>query len=1008
MYKYSRWFLLLMGLLIFPIADAQTEAQPASASLNHIKGSTETSLFTGRMSYSIPIYTIEDPDFHLDIALRYSAEGFKPFQPSGFYGQDWSLLAGGCITRTVQGMADEWMYEYDSPTGMYDYIKYGFMRAFDYFEDMEEESPNKDQVFDLDSSVCDTCGIYSPENWSGCKYRKIDYLPDIFYFNFCGHKGRFMINNSGNVVILNGDFVMVDLSETRATATNMGNVLTSPSPGSKIVIKTTDGYTYIFGGNASALEYSVYTPKNSYQLIQNTPSVIAWHLTQIVAPNNRTLNFTYNSGSSSYYGVHALKSFITDYDWCESETQDSTHIIYSLHKECLLQTVTTSDSIPLTISFHAHDEAQKMYEHNDFTMCKPHLQLDSISVVHGERVLRTAKLSYHYRNNGELIYPPVDNNYWRYLRQISISGVGTYTMDYKYMDPAPQSPNPNMQIYAFSWYPSLYPQTNTSYKNMVDRMGFWKLSALQGMLSEVSLPTGGKIKFTFNNHQHAEERRFRAVGSQDVELYSLFENNQIIGGARIEKIETFSDDSTIIETKTFSYTKPNSNTSSGVFYNIYEIFNVNNSGEGRQITNPINYGMIDSHIGYSYVQCITTSGNQTYKTAYTFDTGLNTYSSINNNTINRRTNTSGYNATDELLSGSLTYDAHLTPTGKLLAVEQYKGNVIQSVRYFRYNGIANTAIELPAFEGTHLGCIDTIVCLSTYSGNTARKLFVYPDVLEHAVTYEYGSEGNAIMSEKTYSYDTKLRKREVVTTDNNGLKRFTRYAYPDDFIFSTWDVLFDPPAVYSLREIHRINTPVEQVSGYIENGEEYITSGIANLYRNIWVIEDLNNNAAHLPIRPDWDSIHSYVLDSIHHSLKVVDYYPYLYKTLRLSLTEPIPISNYQWMSANGNSVLYDPRYKLDCEYKFDIMDRITSIRPFGATETTYTWNGLYPSSKTIGNQTTTYTYIPYVGVSSITDPRGTTTYYTYDASGRLIETYRLIDGKKQILNVYQYHIKTE
>ena len=194
----------------------------------------------------------------------------------------------------------------------------------------------------------------------------------------------------------------------------------------------------------------------------------------------------------------------------------------------------------------------------------------------------------------------------------------------------------------------------------------------------------------------------------------------------------------------------------------------------------------------------------------------------------------------------------------------------------------------------------------------------------------------------------------------------------------------------------------------MENGEEYITSGTANLYRNICVIEDLNNNAAHLPIRPDWDSIYSYVFDSIHHSLKVVDYYPYLYKTLSLALTEPIPVSNYQWMSVNGKSVLYDPRYKLDCEYQFDIMDRITSIKPFGATETTYTWNGLYPSSKTIGNQTTTYTYIPYVGVSSITDPRGTTTYYTYDASGRLIETYRLVDGKKQILNVYQYHIKTE
>ena len=52
-----------------------------------------TSLYTGGMSYTIPVYTIEDPDFHLDITLRYNSEGFKPFQPSGCYGQGWTLVA---------------------------------------------------------------------------------------------------------------------------------------------------------------------------------------------------------------------------------------------------------------------------------------------------------------------------------------------------------------------------------------------------------------------------------------------------------------------------------------------------------------------------------------------------------------------------------------------------------------------------------------------------------------------------------------------------------------------------------------------------------------------------------------------------------------------------------------------------------------------------------------------------------------------------------------------------
>ena len=1000
-YKYSKCLFLLIGLITLPMAEAQTEAQPASASLNYTKGSTNTSLFTGRMSYSIPIYTIEDPDFHLDIALKYSTEGFKPFLSSGCYGIDWKLEAGGCITRSVQGKPDDQKNCYNNPAAQ----DIGFIYAL-----KDSNFLSKDNVFNFDNNVYDTsCGVrYRMDELGPCIW-ELDYMPDIFSFDFCGYKGRFIINNAGKARIISGDFVKIDVSNITTWYNGEYCSHYNSPDSSQISITTKDGYKYIFGGEENALEYSALFKteyNNTYHsnttLKQERPAISAWHIKQILAPNGRVMTFNYESGNDHISLENHLRAFLTDYDWSEQSIactdNDSTHILYFLHKECLLNSIIISGTAPLHIIFSSHLESFPKYENSSYNYSIQNLELDSITVVCDNQVLKTAKLTYQYESHSAMW--GARNCNWRYLKQVVISGAGRYTMEYNELTPS--GTNINLPYS----YPGLYVQTNTSYKNMVDRFGIWKIIPHQGLLSQISLPTGGKIKFTYGNHQYAEERRFRAVGTQDVELYPQSVDNQAIGGARIEKIETFSDDNTVIETQTFSYTKPNSSTSSGIFYNIYEIFNVNNSVEGKPITNPINYGMIDSHIGYSYVQCITTSGNHTYKTAYTFDTGCETYSSVNNAAINRRTNMSGYSATDELLSGSLTYDAHLTPTGKLLAVEQYNGNVIQRATYFRYNGIANTAVELPAFEGTHLGCIDTIVCLSTYSGHTARKLFVYPDVLEHTVTYEYGSNGNAMMSEKTYSYDTKLRKREVVTTDNNGMKRFTRYAYPDDFNFSAEYILSsDQPAVYLLQKKHRISTPIEQVSGYIENGNEYITSGTANLYANIAYVgypESMAHFPQHLPIdttinQPDPNS-----------GLLIEGHYPCLYKTLSLSLTEPLLSTNYQWMNVNGNDIVYDSHYKLNCEYQFDVMDRLTSIKPFGATETTYTWNGLYPSSKTIGNQTTTYTYIPYVGVSSITDPLGTTTYYTYDAAGRLIETYRLVEGKKQILNVYQYHIKTE
>ena len=227
------------------------------------------SLFTGRMSYSIPIYTISDQDFHIDIALRYSSEGFKPFLPAGSCGQDWTMIAGGHITRSVQGLPDDlnyygritkWWYQHDTDNkiGIRGFIigkEKGYARALALMNE-SDSIPQKEKVFNMDSTVySDSCGIdFRQGMW-------IDYMPDIFYFNFCGYNGRFMINNSGKVVILSGDFVDVDIS---GLETNRGteydefswNVSDSSPKGflqsgesSQIIIKTTDGYTYVFGGS---------------------------------------------------------------------------------------------------------------------------------------------------------------------------------------------------------------------------------------------------------------------------------------------------------------------------------------------------------------------------------------------------------------------------------------------------------------------------------------------------------------------------------------------------------------------------------------------------------------------------------------------------------------------------------------------------------------------------------------------------------------------------------------
>ena len=101
-----------------------------------------------------------------------------------------------------------------------------------------------------------------------------------------------------------------------------------------------------------------------------------------------------------------------------------------------------------------------------------------------------------------------------------------------------------------------------------------------------------------------------------------------------------------METKRYDYTQKGNAFSSGIYYNIYDISTAVN--ETKAIVNPYNYGLINSHIGYSYIQQTITHGNTSYKTTYTYDTGHSSYSSNSTFTIHRNNNIENYSDTAEL------------------------------------------------------------------------------------------------------------------------------------------------------------------------------------------------------------------------------------------------------------------------------------------------------------------------------------------------------------------------
>lgn len=940
-------------------------------------GNVETSLNVGRLNFAAPIYNLCDPDFNLDISLSYNSDGFKPFKASGYVGYNWCLQAGGCITREVKGYADE-TFRLINPNGntsssnsyaegMYHYL---FMNS-------------------------------TPQN-----IIDVDKLPDIWHFNFLGYRGTFMVNNQGKVTIISGDYVDVDLTKTidnsSVTPQNSGTQPYPPNDTSQITIRTKDGYTYIFGGKLSALEYTYALADGDNETAQFPPVISSWHLSQVIAPNGRTMTYYYRGYDDErwtakndkylqvfnvYYSFFHFRNWHEEKQWANPNAaiiagtpQFNNNVKYCYTKECVLDSICVSGNFPLRIQFINSLKSRKSI-YGAFTKCHSNYMLDTIKVFSQDRLIQSAYLTYRRITNANQGF------YWYFLEKTAISGKGEYTFAY------------DTDLYNI---PALLPETNSGYYQLVDIYDYWKTYPKKGTLREVHFPTGGYQRYWYGSHDYGIERRWRENVQHNVIVALLTKDVGSVtsSGIRIERIETFDSNNSLIEKKEYSYRRPGVNsTSSGVYYNNLLV----EKDENRNywvVGSTANYSFLDSHIIYSYVDERVKDGNNVdlYRNTYSFDIGTDYYcNSIEQNKYS-------------LFSGIITFNSNVQIKGKLLCQDYYNGpNLVKSI-LCTYNDARDSMTELIPMEVTTLGCTDTIVVSTSYGGsNSTRYLYIYPDVMTQEVTNDYmAGNNNPLTTTKKYFYDRQLRIIKETIEDSRDVAHFTKYTYPDDFIFSTWDVFFDPPAVYQLQKKHRINTPVEQVSGYMENGEEYITSGTANLYRNIWVIEDLSNNAAYLPIRPNRDSIPSHVLDSTLHSLKVVDYYPYLYKTLSLALTEPIPVSNYQWMSVNGKSVLYDPRYKLDCEYQFDIMDRITSIKPFGSFETKYTWNGIYPATKTIGNLTWTYTHIPHVGVNSITDPRGIVTFYDYDTAGRLIKEYQIVNNKEQILKAYLYHIKTE
>jgi YD repeat-containing protein len=249
---------------------------------------------TGVPAINIPLMSVSDRDITVDLSLSYHATGIKVDQEATWVGLGWVLNAGGIITRQVRGVQDS----YDN-TGAF--IERPVIPDYDY------QSPVTTYI----NSVLQDLGNIQAE--------RADGEPDIFYYNFCGKTGKFILDSNAQACFFKHEDFEVEFQ---------GNT--------KFIITDNLGVKYEF--TTSLLEYVDITT----YLYHNT-----WFLKKITGPAGGEISFDYDSSYSDYTRkrVHSTCYIETEQDYMTHSIDHSLYHaskLYTEYNQCaLLSKITT-------------------------------------------------------------------------------------------------------------------------------------------------------------------------------------------------------------------------------------------------------------------------------------------------------------------------------------------------------------------------------------------------------------------------------------------------------------------------------------------------------------------------------------------------------------------------------------------------------------------------------------------------------------------------------------------
>jgi YD repeat-containing protein len=230
---------------------------PTSSALGQF-GNVPVGLYTGSAQVNIPLYEVKEGALSLPITMSYNSSGIKVADMASWVGLGFSLNAGGCISRTVYGLPDE-AYR-TNPS----YV----------LPSSPTNGQTKQELMNL-----------------------ADYQPDVFYFNFNGRSGKFMLSNTSTISTAPHQNLKI-----QAYYQDGITIMNPPFYGVQpLLFRVTDE-------NGTVYEFKNYETNRTVSfnpLVTQSPllnaigvplaSITAWYLTDMYSPTGDTIRFVYGN-----------------------------------------------------------------------------------------------------------------------------------------------------------------------------------------------------------------------------------------------------------------------------------------------------------------------------------------------------------------------------------------------------------------------------------------------------------------------------------------------------------------------------------------------------------------------------------------------------------------------------------------------------------------------------------------------------------------------------------------